>query len=127
MRGQSALRFWATRGGWLIIFLYIYTKALSLSRNYKKHYIVVIKKVRIWACWGADNLIIRFPKVPLRPACTLLRCGKCRASKSLYHLMSAGLHYLYKYLSAILGYECSGNFSNALPRQNLGKQFLVLR
>ena len=39
-------------------FFYIYLNFLSLSRFYKKHYIVVIKKVRIWECWGVTQLPI---------------------------------------------------------------------
>ena len=56
MRGRSAFRFRATRDGWSRIFPYLYTKSLSLSINYKKNYIVVIKKVGAWGSWGGDSL-----------------------------------------------------------------------
>jgi hypothetical protein len=41
---------------WSRIFLLIYLKLLSLSRIYKKHYIVVIKKARERGCRGGAIL-----------------------------------------------------------------------
>jgi hypothetical protein len=49
-------RYWSTCNVWSKIFSFATRSRYHCQEISKKHYIVVVDEVRIWACWGGANL-----------------------------------------------------------------------